>query len=213
VYAFTFGWGGYSLPRREVRAAGEAASDDAGLIVLFEDLEYGPSGPGFVLSRRGGRCAIRDPGRAPIRANTCRQRAPGLSSPVTTRTGGDEEAMQMAYHQDIGEWHGKELVDRDGERIGKLEDVYVDVESDEPMFGTVKEGLIGRHLTFVPLAGITIGPDNLQVTVSKEQVKTAPNIELHGDELSRADESTLYHHYQLNYTPPDTERGRRLARR
>jgi PRC-barrel domain len=119
----------------------------------------------------------------------------------------------MAYHQDIGEWHGKTLVDRDGERIGKLEDVYVDVETNEPMFGTVKEGLIDRHLTFVPLGGITIGPDNLQVTVSKELVKSAPNIELHGDELSPADESTLYHHYQLNYTAPDTERGRRLARR
>jgi uncharacterized protein YrrD len=119
----------------------------------------------------------------------------------------------MAQHQDIGEWHGKKLVDRDGEKIGKLEDVYVDVETDEPMFGTVKEGLIGRHLTFVPLAGITIGPDSLQVTVSKAEVKTAPNIELQGDELSREDESTLYHHYQLNYTPPDTERGRRLARR
>ena len=90
----------------------------------------------------------------------------------------------MAYHQDIGEWHGKELVDRNGERIGKLEDVYVDVETNEPMFGTVKEGLIGRHLTFVPLAGITIGPDSLQVTVSKEEVKSAPNIELRGDELS-----------------------------
>ena len=51
----------------------------------------------------------------------------------------------MAYHQDIGEWHGKELVDRNGQRIGKLEDVYVDVETKEPMFGTVKEGLIGRH--------------------------------------------------------------------
>ncbi len=63
------------------------------------------------------------------------------------------------------------------------------------------------------LAGITIGPDNLQVTVSKEEVKTAPNIELRGDELSTTDESSLYHHYQLNYTPPDTERGRRLARR
>jgi len=72
----------------------------------------------------------------------------------------------MAYHQDIGEWHGKEMVDRDGERIGKLEDVYVDVESDEPMFGTVKEGLIGRHLTFLPPAGITIGPDDPQVTIS-----------------------------------------------
>ena len=119
----------------------------------------------------------------------------------------------MTQHQDIGEWQGKDLVDRNGERIGKLEDVYVDVETNEPMFGTVKEGLIGRHLTFVPLAGLTIGPDSLQVTVTKEEVKAAPNIELRGDELSTADESTLFHHYQLNYIPPDTERGLRLARR
>ena len=81
------------------------------------------------------------------------------------------------------------------------------------MFGTVKEGFIGRHLTFVPLTGITIGPDNLQVPVSKEQVKEAPNIALQGGELSQPDESALYHHYQLNYTPPDTQSGRRLARR
>jgi uncharacterized protein YrrD len=119
----------------------------------------------------------------------------------------------MTSHENIGEWRGKDLVDRSGEKIGKLEDVYVDVESDEPMFGTVKEGLIGRHLTFVPLGGITIGPDSLQVAVSKELVKSAPNIELQGDELSKADESALYHHYQLNYTPPDSECGRRLARR
>ena len=38
------------------------------------------------------------------------------------------------------------LIDRDGEKIGKLQDVYVDVESDEPQFATVKEGFIGRHL-------------------------------------------------------------------
>jgi hypothetical protein len=119
----------------------------------------------------------------------------------------------MAQHQNIAEWHGKTLVDRDGQKIGKLQDVYVDVETDEPMFGTVKEGLIGRHLTFVPLAGLTFGPDDLQMKVTREQVKSAPNIELHGDELSRADESALYHHYELNYTPPETESGRRLARR
>jgi uncharacterized protein YrrD len=119
----------------------------------------------------------------------------------------------MAHVQNIAEWQGKDLVDRDGEKIGKLEDVYVDVETDEPMFGTVKEGLFARHLTFVPLRGITIGPDNLRATVSKEQVQDAPNIEMHGDELSQTGESALYHHYQLNYTPPETESGRRLARR
>jgi hypothetical protein len=124
----------------------------------------------------------------------------------------------MTEHQpdsewNVAEWHGKMLIDRDGEKIGKLQDVYVDVETDEPQFGTVKEGLIGRHLTFVPLGGTKVGPDTLQVTVSKQQVKDAPNIEQHGEELAQADESALYHHYELNYTPPNTQSGRRLARR
>jgi hypothetical protein len=86
-----------------------------------------------------------------------------------------KETETTVTHRDIAEWHGKELVDRDGEKIGKLEDVYFDIETDEPQFGTVKEGLIGRHLTFVPLTEMTIGPDNLQVSVSKEQVKDAPH--------------------------------------
>lgn len=113
----------------------------------------------------------------------------------------------------VSEWHGKMLLDRNGEKIGKLEDVYVDVETDEPQFGTVKEGFIGRHLTFVPLAGLQIGPDDLQVDVTKDQVKSAPNIEMHGEELSQADESKLYHHFDMNYTAISTESGRRLARR
>ena len=71
----------------------------------------------------------------------------------------------------VAEWHGKMLVDRNGEKIGKLQDVYVDIETDEPQFGTVKESFIGRHLTFVPLHGLQIGPDDLQVTVTKEQVR------------------------------------------
>ena len=65
----------------------------------------------------------------------------------------------------------------------------------------------------MPLTEVIIGPDNLQVSASRAQVKAAPNIELEGDELSQADESTLYHYYQLNYTPSDTPSGRRLARR
>ena len=125
----------------------------------------------------------------------------------------DEVGRPENARWNAAEWHGKMLVDRDGERIGKLQDVYVDVENDEPQFATVKEGFIGRHLTFVPLSGITVGPDDLQVAVSKDQVKSAPNIELHGEELSQADESALYHHFELNYTPPDTESGRRLGRR
>ena len=110
-----------------------------------------------------------------------------------------EDPGQAQYN--VTEWRGKILIDIDGEKIGKLQDVYVDVETDVPQFATVKEGVIGRHLTFVPLVGIQVGPDDLQVSVTKEQVRSAPDIEMHGEELSQADESTLYHHFELNYTP------------
>lgn len=118
----------------------------------------------------------------------------------------------MAEVANLVDWRGKELFDRDGDKIGKLEDVYVDTETDEQLFGTVKEGLFGRHLTFVPLRGAEASPDGLRLTISKEAVKDAPNID--GDaELSRDGESDLYRHYELDYTPPPTESGRRLARR
>jgi uncharacterized protein YrrD len=113
----------------------------------------------------------------------------------------------------VADWHGQQIVDVDGEKIGKLQDVYVDVETDVPQFATVKEGLIGRHLTFVPLGGISVGPDELRVAVTKAQVQDAPNIAQQGEELSQEDESALYHHFELNYTPIATESGRRLARR
>jgi hypothetical protein len=131
-----------------------------------------------------------------------------------------EDAIDASTPQDqlpatwnVAEWRGKMVVDRDGEKIGKLQEVYVDVETDEPQFGTVKEGLFDRHLTFVPLRGVQVGPDDLRSTATKEQVQSAPNIEIHGEELSQSDESTLYHHFEQNYTPPNTESGRRLARR
>jgi uncharacterized protein YrrD len=119
----------------------------------------------------------------------------------------------MITLRDITSWPGTPLVDRYGEKLGKLQHVYVDVETDEPMFGTVKEGRLGRHLTFVPLRAITIGPDHMQVKTTKELVDDALEIKTDEDELSQADELGLYHHYGLDYARPDTASGRRLARR
>jgi hypothetical protein len=113
----------------------------------------------------------------------------------------------------VADWLGKQIIDRDGVRIGKLRDVYVDVETDQPQFGTVKEGIFERHLTFVPLTGVQVTPESLQITATKESVRSAPDLDLHGEELSQADESSLYHHFEQNYTPIATPSGRRLARR
>jgi hypothetical protein len=85
----------------------------------------------------------------------------------------------MAEVGNLADWRGKQLFDRHGDKLGKFEDVYVDVETDEPVFGTVKEGFIG-HLTFMPLHAAVASPDGLQLGVSREQVQDAPNIEAAG---------------------------------
>lgn len=112
------------------------------------------------------------------------------------------------------QWHGSMLVDAEGKRLGKLEDVYVDVETDQPMFATVKQGLWpGRHLTFVPLRDVHVEPDVIRVPTSADRVSSGPDLDLHGEELTLADEAALYHHFQLNYEPLLNPGGRRLARR
>jgi hypothetical protein len=157
----------------------------------------------------------REQHRSPHHDDEARE-AEGASPESTEQpvaTGGETEPTVAV--RDFTAWQGKTLIDRDGERIGKLEDVYFDVETDRAQFGTVKARglLIRRHLAFVPLIDVTIGPDDLQVSFTKAQVRDAPTIGLESGELSQADESTLYHHYQLNYTPSATPSGRRLARR
>jgi hypothetical protein len=111
----------------------------------------------------------------PMEAGTSDRIDVNVETPPAPEGGAESAATETTVmHRGIAEWHGMEVVDRDGERIGRLEEVYVDVETDEPQFGTVKEGFFGRHLTFVPLIGITIGPDHLQVAVSRQQVREAP---------------------------------------
>jgi hypothetical protein len=78
-----------------------------------------------------------------VRESPIREELSGFGKGGAKLAGSDRAAAgrsdAMAYHETIGEWHGKDLVDRNEEKIGKLEDVYVDVETNEPMFGTVKE--------------------------------------------------------------------------
>ena len=118
----------------------------------------------------------------------------------------------MPEVENIRDWRGKDIADADGAKIGKLEDVYIDTETDDPMFGSVKEGLIAKHLTFVPLLNATATPDGLTIAVSKKRVKAAPTID-QGGELTGSEERDLYQHYGLAYAPARTPSGRRLARR
>jgi hypothetical protein len=135
----------------------------------------------------------------------------------TTRDNGSLELEQQAEspeavdgaptitHLDLANWRGHDVVDARGKRIGKLEEVYFDVDSDEPHFGTVRRGWVAPKLQFVPLVGAVVGPDAVRVATTLDELKKAPSIGSM-DAITPEAESALYHHYRLNYTPTGKRR-------
>ena len=89
--------------------------------------------------------------------------------------------------QNVTEWRGQELLDNDGEKIGKIEEIYLDTDTDQPEWALVKTGLFGGKGTFVPLQQANPTGDGVQVPFEKSHVKDAPNIDPDG-ELSRSEE-------------------------
>jgi PRC-barrel domain len=113
--------------------------------------------------------------------------------------------------ENVGDWRGKDVVDAGGDKLGKFEELYYDGETDAPAFVAVKSGLIGKHLTLVPVSGASVTPDALRVGFAKSQVKDAPSYDPE-TELSTDDEAGAYAYYSLPYSPAG-DGARRLAKR
>jgi uncharacterized protein (TIGR02271 family) len=97
--------------------------------------------------------------------------------------------------QDAQTYRGATVVDSAGEKIGTVDDIYLDRASGEPEWAAVKTGLFGMKSSFVPLSSASpSGDGELRVDVTKDQVKDAPNVDADG-ELSTEEEQRLYRHY------------------
>jgi uncharacterized protein (TIGR02271 family) len=94
---------------------------------------------------------------------------------------------------------GATAYDRDGDKIGKIGNVFYDDHTDQPKWITVNTGFLGTSENFVPLAGATSSGDgNITVDYDKATIKDAPHIAEEGH-LSPEDEERLYRHYNLEY--------------
>ena len=113
--------------------------------------------------------------------------------------------MTMA-NQDIQSWVGRTAVGPQGEKIGKIADIYLDDQTDKPEWLAVSTGLLGTRVSFVPIQGAGAQGDDVQVPFSKDQVKDAPNAEADG-RLSMEEEARLYQHYGLAYSDAPSDTG------
>jgi uncharacterized protein (TIGR02271 family) len=92
------------------------------------------------------------------------------------------------------EWRGREVIGQDGDKIGSLEEVYLDTDSGEPEWATVNTGLFGMKQSFLPLTEAEPARGKVVVPYTKDQVKDAPSIDPDG-ELNAEEEEALYSHY------------------
>jgi uncharacterized protein (TIGR02271 family) len=86
----------------------------------------------------------------------------------------------------------------DGEKIGKVGQVYLDDQTGQPAWVTVNTGLFGMNESFVPLADASYSGDRLTVPYGKSKVKDAPNVAADGH-LSPDEERQLYSYYGVGY--------------
>jgi uncharacterized protein (TIGR02271 family) len=100
---------------------------------------------------------------------------------------------------DAYQWQGRNLIGTDGEKIGKISEIYEDPATGKAEWATVSSGLFGTKSNFVPLAGASPEGEDVRAQVTKDQVKDAPGVEADG-ELSEQEEQRLFEYYGVPYT-------------
>jgi hypothetical protein len=108
-----------------------------------------------------------------------------------------EGKATMTTLQDVQTWKGKKAVDPDGDKIGTIEDIFLDRQTGEPAWAAVKTGLFGLKHSLVPLRGAEpIDDDAVRLPVDKELVKDAPRIDP-DHQPTPEEERQLWEHYGL----------------
>jgi uncharacterized protein (TIGR02271 family) len=89
---------------------------------------------------------------------------------------------------------GRTAVDATGDKIGKIKQVYLDDQTNEPAWVTVNTGLFGNKESFAPLQGAQEEGDSLRLAVEKSQVKDAPQVADDGH-IEDSEQQALYEYY------------------
>ena len=113
----------------------------------------------------------------------------------------------MLTEQDARQAIGSTVYSTDGDKIGKVGQLFLDDETQRPEFITVNTGLFGTNETFIPVADAQLEGDRLTVPFDKNKVKDAPNVAADGGHLDQDEERRLYEYYGLSYSERSSDTG------
>jgi uncharacterized protein (TIGR02271 family) len=117
------------------------------------------------------------------------------------------EGKYMLTEQDARQAIGSTVYSTNGEKIGKVGQLFLDDETQRPEFITVNTGLFGTNETFIPVADAELSGDRLTVPFEKDKVKDAPNVGADDGHLDQDEERRLYEYYGLSYSEHNSDTG------
>jgi stress response protein YsnF len=102
---------------------------------------------------------------------------------------------------------GYEVYDPSGEKIGKVDDLFIN-EDDQPEYIGVKMGLLGMKATLIPMDVCTVDEERQVIAVSepKDRVKDAPSFD-DDEEITPEYENTVRSYFGLESLQTSTDRG------
>lgn len=109
----------------------------------------------------------------------------------------------MPTTNDVRAWREQDLFGSDGDKLGTIEEIYLDNESGEPEWALVTTGMFGTKQSFVPLRDASASDEGVTVPFDKSTVKDSPKMDPDG-QLSESEEAELYRHYGLDHSAGDS---------
>ena len=98
-----------------------------------------------------------------------------------------------------GRYAGYQVYDHSYEKVGKVDDLFLD-ERDEPEYIGVKMGFLGTRSTLIPFEIVRVNDERrlVEVDSDSETIKDGPTFDDDG-EISYDFEERVYRHYSLEF--------------
>jgi len=107
--------------------------------------------------------------------------------------------------EQLSQARGLPVYDSAGDKIGQVEEIFLDEQTNRPEWVGVGTGFFGTKRVLVPVEGANLRGDALDVPYTKDQIKDSPDID--GDDINQDTESRLYAHYGLGYSEQRSDTG------
>lgn len=115
--------------------------------------------------------------------------------------------IDLSQVDELADLRGATALGSDGEKIGKIHQVWVDNVNQQPEWASVKTGALKTKERYVPLRAAQFGDGEVTLNYTSRDVETAPDFD--PETADQDDVVRLYRHYRqpLPAPPPPKVRN------